>query len=578
MRIRALGLAGLVVSCVGAQSTTSGIGDPPGRGGASASTTLRVVVDAEKVVSKLAPTAFTVNLTSDHVTNFSDRSIELWRGLGIKTLRWPGGSDADRYDFTLGPDSGHRSTSDFARLAESVGADAFITLNYGSGSPQMAAAFAAYLNGSPSDTRVLGVGKRPRDGGKSWVDFDWKTVGYWARLRGEAPLASDDGLNHLRAAHPAPWGFKYFEVGNEVMASWENDARPAGQKQSPIAYAAFCKQTAELLRAIDPKIEVGIVVVASEDVTWRNGESAEYTPVQNPATGEKHGGWNALLLSELKRIGYTPNFLIDHFYPQPEGRENDAHLLGLIGPSSTERDSNGALSWAGRAADYRRMLTEYLGAEGAKVGVRNTEHNSVSSNPGKQSTSLVNALFYADSFGAVTRSEIGGFAWWLARSSATKGTISSSLYGWREYGDYGLVGEDGYVYFGDSKPLPGRSAYVPYPTYFAAKLASMFASPGDAILDVVSEQALVSVYAARTQAGLSLLVINKSPEASALVSFSLEHFTPARGKHYQYGKAQDDAQAHGESVELAEQAMDALQAEFSREFPPYSLSLLQLSQ
>ncbi len=571
---------GLLVSCVGAQPATSTrSNEAAGRGGAAAKTmNVLAVVDAERVLGKLSKTAFTLNLTSDHVTNFSERSVELWRGLGVKTLRWPGGSDADRYDFTLAPDGGHRSTGDFARLAESVGADAFITLNFGSGSPQMAAAFAAYLNGSPSDARVLGVGKRPKDGGKSWVDFDWKSVGYWARLRGEAPLAKDDGLNHLRVSHAAPWGFKYFELGNEVMASWENDARPPGQKQSPLAYAAFCKQAAELLHAVDPRIEVGIVVVASEDVSWRNGESAEYEPVKNPATGKEHAGWNALLLSELKRIGYTPDFLIDHFYPQPDGRENDQHLLSLIGPTSSERDSNGALSWAGRAADYRRMLTEYLGAEGDKVGIRNTEHNSVSSNPGKQSTSLVNALFYADSFGAVTRTEIGGFAWWLARSSATKGKLGDSLYGWREYGDYGLVGEDGYVYFGDGKPLPGRTAYVPYPSYFAAMLSSMFASPGDAVLDVTSVEPLVSVYAARTAAGLSVLVINKSPDAAAQVSFTLEHFAPTSGKQYQYGKAQDDAQSKGESVDLAEETLGIAGAEFSREFPPYSLSLLRLAQ
>jgi len=538
-----------------------------------------VTLDANLVLRALSPAAFTLNLTSDHTNNFSDESVALWRELHVTTLRWPGGSDSDSYDFTVAPKGDHRSTADFARLAEKVGANAFVTLNYGSGSPQMGTAFAAYLDGSPTSTKVLGVGKRPADGGKAMVDYDWRTVGYWAHLRGEAPIAKDDGLNHLRANHPAPWGFTYFEAGNEIMASWENDARPSGQKQSPLAYAAFCKQTTELLHAVDPKLRLGIVVVASEDVTWRNKDSAVYKAVVNPATGKQHGGWNALLLSEFKRLGFTPDYLIDHFYPQPEKRENDAKLLSMVAPPSIATDSNGALSWSGRAADYRRMLNEYLGKDGERVTVMNTEHNSVSSNPGKQSTSLVNGLFYADSFGSVTRTEIGGFAWWLARSSATNGTMSQSLYGWRMYGDYGLVGEDGYVYFGDqSAPLPGRSSTTPYPTFFAAKLTTILAKPGDKILDAKSNNKDISAYAARSDSALTLLIINKSPDTTAAVTMSLQHFSPASsGKLFQYGKEQDEAQSKGGAVKLDEQSLTGVAAEFSHDFSPYSMTVLVLT-
>ncbi len=539
---------------------------------------VKVSVDGNQALRTLGPEAFALNLTTDHITCFNDASVELWKELGVKMLRWPGGSDADSYDFTVSRGADHKSTADFAKLTERVGTDGYVILNYGSGSPQMAAAFVSYLNGSPSNAKVLGTGKRPSEAGKATVDFDWKTVGFWARLRGEAPLAKDDGLNHLRAQHPAPWGIEHFELGNEIMASWENDARPAGQKQDPVGYADFAKDSATLMHAADPKAKIGIVIVASEDVTWRDGKSAVYKMVTNPATGKKHGGWNALVFTELKHNGYLPDFLIDHFYPEPEKKEDDKQLLSIIAPGSTARDSNGALSWNGRATDYRQMLNDYFGKDGDKIRVMNTEHNSVSSNPGKQSTSLVNGLFYADSFGAVTRTEIGGFTWWLARSSATNGSMSKSLYGWRMYGDYGLLGDDGFIYFGDkSAPLPGRSSMTPYPTFFAAKLATLFVHPGDKVLDAKNDNKLVSTYAARSDAGLSFLVVNKSPDSSASLTFELSNFKPApSGKLYQYGQAQDDAQAHGDQVKLVEEPLEGVSASFTREFPAYSMAVLTL--
>ena len=60
---------------------------------------------------------------------------------------------------------------------------------------------------------------------------DWKTVGFWASLRAAAPLATDDGYNMFRINHPAPFGIKYWEVGNELYGNgyyygscgWEAD-------------------------------------------------------------------------------------------------------------------------------------------------------------------------------------------------------------------------------------------------------------------------------------------------------------------------------------------------------------------
>ena len=90
---------------------------------------------------------------------------------------------------------------------------------------------------------------------------------------------------------------------------------------------------------------------------------------------------------------------------QAPGSESDSNLL-----LHTVTDSNSDPSRPGqpvrlgrRAADYQKLLTQYLGAAGSKVELLATEFNSVYSNPGKQTTSLVNGLFLADSLGACSR-------------------------------------------------------------------------------------------------------------------------------------------------------------------------------
>jgi len=91
---------------------------------------------------------------------------------------------------------------------------AIITVDYGSnaagtggGEPAEAAAWVAYANGNPNDAKVIG---------KDSTGKDWKTVGYWATLRSQAPLATDDGMNLLRASHPRPLAIKLWEIGSEV--------------------------------------------------------------------------------------------------------------------------------------------------------------------------------------------------------------------------------------------------------------------------------------------------------------------------------------------------------------------------
>ena len=121
----------------------------------------------------------------------------------------------------------------------------------------------------------------------------------------------------------------------------------------------------------------------------------------------------------------------------------------------------------------RQQLNDYLGAAAPKVELDCTENNSVYSNPGKQTTSLVNGLFMADSICAAMQTEFNSVMWWdLRNGQETTNNNSASLYGWRNYGDYGVV---------DSADPAGPADA--YPTYYVGQLLKYFARGGDQLVN-----------------------------------------------------------------------------------------------
>ncbi len=132
------------------------------------------------------------------------------------------------------------------RLAASLGVGTVITVNYGTGRDRSgalsvnaslsqkvkrAAAWVAYLNGDPADTRPIGMDDEGND---------WKTVGHWAKKR------ADRG-------HVAPYAVRYWEIGNEIYGGWETGNTTVRR------YAQDFIEFATTMRAVDPSIKVGAV-------------------------------------------------------------------------------------------------------------------------------------------------------------------------------------------------------------------------------------------------------------------------------------------------------------------------------
>jgi alpha-L-arabinofuranosidase len=416
----------------------------------------------------------------------------------LTTLRFPGGSEADVYnwatDMSLGDDfAWATSFDDFAHVATNIGAQVIITVNYGTGTPAEAAA---------------------------WV-------------------ADSNVTNN--------YGFKYWEIGNELYGTWETDSNT--YPHDPYTYATRVQSYIQQMKAVATNIKVGVVVVNGED-TDSNGYTNH--PATNSATGQVHYGWTPVLLSTLKSLGVTPDFAIFHWYPQ-SGSDSDPLLL------------QGTGSWTPNAANLRMMITDYFGPGGTNIELLCTENNNDSGPEGKQSVSLVNAIYYADSLGQLMQTEFNSFCWWdLRNGQDTSGDNDPSLYGWRIYGDFGVMN-------GQAADLPDR-----YPPFFSAKLMQYFVRGGDTVLAATSSYSLLSAYATRrTNGALTLLVINKNPVSDFTAQIALDSFTPSPAASiYSYGMPQDDAAETGTgSCDIAQTNFSAATTNFNYTFAPYSLTV-----
>jgi len=302
------------------------------------------------------------------------------------------------------------------------------------------------------------------------------------------------------------------------------------------------------MKAVDPSIKVGAVVTTGEDSYVNNTNH----PTVNPRTGRTHNGWTPVMLATLKSLGVTPDFAIYHRYEQAPGQESDSLLL------------QSAKSWPNDAANLRQQLTDYLGAAGSNVELVVTEHNSVYSNPGKQTTNLVNGLFMADSLGQILKTEFKALLWWdLRNGQENNNNNSSSLYGWRLYGDYGILSPQS----------------VRYPSFYIIKLMRYFARGGDTVVQATSDNPLLAVYAVkRANGSLTLLLINKSPNQAQPASIWINDYVPdPQSGATSYGIPQDDAArtANG-SPDLAQTTFATAGTLFDYSFAPYSAAVISL--
>ncbi|MGD0815282.1 MAG: alpha-L-arabinofuranosidase [Verrucomicrobiota bacterium] len=560
--LSALGVAnatdfsGFVIQDGGGSSEPAFYLDDVGLVSATAPSVILLAVNATNAIRTADARWFGLNTAIWDGYFDSEQTVMLLTNMGIQALRLPGGSASDDYHWVDDKSdwtgySWATSVANFIQIITNINAETMITVNYGSGTPPEAAAWVAYCNGATTNTYTLGYDQYSRN---------WSNVAYWAELRAAMPLATDDGLNFLRISHPAPLHFKYWEIGNEEYGTWETDSNMLPHE--PFTYANRANSYISMMKEVDPTIKVGVVVTPGANSYLNEYQGRYYTnhPAIDPVTKLTNYGWTPVLLASLKQFGVTPDFAIFHNYPQNPGDESDAGLLAA------------STGWASYAGDLRSMINDYMGASiGANIELVCTENNSVSSSPGKQSVSLVNGLFKIDSLAQLMQTEFNGLFWWDLRNGQGSADVnlSPSLYGWREYGDYGVVNGD---YILGSMDV--------YPTYYTTELMTYFAQTGDTVLGAASDWPLLSTYGVRRQDGsLTVLTVNKDPVNTLVGQVSLTGYTPSSEVTvYSYGIPQDNAVENGSgSPDIAQSYFWIGGTAFNYSFAPYSATVMVLA-
>ena len=334
------------------------------------------------------------------------------------------------------------------------------------------------------------------------------------------------------------YGIKYWTVGNEVYGSWEYDLH--NPSHDPTTYAnAVATGFYPAVRAKDKKAQVGVVV-------------------------ENAASWDQIVLTKAKY-----DFVEYHFYAQTPGQENDTYLVQSAAPAL-----------ASAVAGLRAEMTSYGVKQSVPIYVG--ELGSVYSNPGKQTSSITQALFAGQAIADMMSAGVPRATWWLGNggcSDSSSGNFSDSLYGWQNFG--------GYMILSDGTPEDGcpNATQVPFgtllPTARMYQVMSSFGMNGGSMLAASVSQGLplVRAYGATNKSGYSVLLFNLDETNSANVTVAVSH--PAKqsymGTQIVYDKQRYDASKNNQWLAPLKTKLGPVSPSFSLTLTPWSVTLVNLN-
>ncbi len=396
---------------------------------------------------------------------------------------------------------------------------------------------------------------------------DWQTIGYWASIRASQPLASDDGLNFLRIAHPSPVLIKYWEVGNEVYKNGYYDGNGAEQdahaqyakdpkdneKQrkrnpalSPDAYGNALLQFAKAMKAVDNRISVGASLDIPLAGDWNS--SGDWVPdPQHPGKYVQKGTVEAAGLggfqknfdagidwdkSVLKVAGKDIDFVSLHWYV---GDTTEAsHWKDLDNGKTLMKPEEELPNILAALLD---MFRKYCGQNIQHIQVLVTE---LGVKPYLNVTDeIVPALFATDAYATLVEDGVANIDW----------------------------GELHKAFLNDENKAG--------PVYFAPQLVRNMADLNDTLVTTTSSHSLLAVHAAVHKDGsVGIMLINKDPKNSATVKVSVGGAKlAATGVRYDFGKSNPASQ-----YAIAGVAATGLGNNFTVTVPSYTVTDLVVSK
>jgi hypothetical protein len=454
---------------------------------------------------------------------------------GVTTLRYPGGGYADVFHWSVsrqvwqGGPTGHGLTpwwgepenfgymgpnadfGNFVKLLDATQSQSIITVNSGGamrwasanqlgvpthgGQPQEAAAWVAYANGNanlfgtPIDIS-LGVDAEGNN---------WKTVGYWAKLRGSTPAefqtwATAAGLYDSRNAflaidRDAPVGIKYWEIGNETFGAgyygggnqyalnyavpYDGTNRDDHPALSPAAYGQQVNTFVTAMKTVDPTIRVGAVLATPPgDYGW------SYADLNDNGVKEANEPyWNDEVLAQSAN---NIEFVSVHWYPSGSNSQILAAprttIPAMIHGTTSGLDSG---SNAGLRDSIARWRTD---------GNGNALEILVTETDGGGSNQAVDGLFAADMYSTFLENGVRSV-------------------NWLELHQGGFLSE---------------SSNEPDYAYFGIQMVHHLAQPGDELVAANSSNNNIRAHAAVQQDGTVAVLIINTGTGSATINVSID--------------------------------------------------------
>ncbi|MGW1464054.1 cellulose binding domain-containing protein [Streptomyces sp. NPDC002308] len=313
------------------------------------------------------------------------------------------------------------------------------------------------------------------------------------------------------------YGAKYWEIGNEIYGNghygsgWEHDDH---QDKSPSEYARQVRAYAAAMKAVDPTVKIGAVLTSPGE--WPDG-----------VTGDGDSGdWNNTVLPEVADV---IDFVSVHWYAG--------------GSDTTAADASAKLArLPGELREVRNQLDRYAGADSPGIGIALTEINT--NTGGARLTARANGLFAADAFMTALENGVFNVDWWNTHNGV--GEITT-VDGETDYGDMGMLSSG--ACNGDvCEPAPN----TPFHPYYGMKMTSRLGTAGDTMVAAASSAQDVSAHAVLRRDGrLSVLLVNKNPDAARTVDLDYAGFTPAvtapEASRYAPGDTDITALAAGET-------------------------------
>ncbi|WP_194896774.1 cellulose binding domain-containing protein [Catenulispora pinisilvae] len=314
-RVRAKAVALTAATALTAAAVLGGAAAPK----ASAATAVSVTVNGTAGLGTIPSGAVGLN-TAVYDSNMNDTPIPgLLKAAGINALRYPGGSYSDIYNWQTnvaqgGYDAPNTSFANFMGTAQAAAASPIITVNYGTGTPALAA---------------------------SWVQNANVTNKY---------------------------GISYWEVGNEVYgngtygANWETDAHCQTSSGTPVTVGSEPSQT----------YGCGPAVYANNVLSYMSAMKAASANAHVCAVLTTPGGWPDNVTNPqtsplpwnqtvLTALGSKTDCVIVHYYPGGSG------AAGMLTDTS---DISGIIS------TLHSEISQYAKVDPTTVPILVTETNS----------------------------------------------------------------------------------------------------------------------------------------------------------------------------------------------------------